>query len=497
MSQYTHVPLVLFAAVLSTASLCESAFYEPKGLYFREDTQDTPAAVPITQEHIANGKLELKLYGPGRFTVKKSYHESNRNDPHYIWSGLCEAPWAVAFYKRGPAADLSGPRAEIRIRTKNFKRRLYIILKTPDGWLISADGAGESKDWKASVLRLKNMSFFSVDVERIRRGKKVQNATLGEVTEIGFTDLQSGAGSEACSRIDWLEVWTESPTEKQMYIVEAVDGYQFYQGAAPVCFYHTKPNSYKGQYSRCNYVHPLTAPGGYAMTDDFPEDHLHHRGIFWAWHQVIVNGQRIHDMWSCENFVWDVHDVEVIESSTNSAALEAKAYWKSPQWEDGKEPFVREDVLIRAHAMRQGRRAVDFRIMLEPLAAGVEIGGADNDKGYGGFSARIPLPKDLKMTGSIGPVTPQRTAVEGGAWMNFTGTFTDEKSSFTIFSHPSNPGHRPKWILRNAGSCQNPVYPGHRPVPLSKDNPLVLRYRVLLHKDADLQELYRQYSSQR
>jgi len=34
---------------------------------------------------------------------------------------------------------------------------------------------------------------------------------------------------------------------------------------------------------RCCYIFPLYTPGGVSMLDDFPADHWHHRGLFWAW----------------------------------------------------------------------------------------------------------------------------------------------------------------------------------------------------------------------
>ncbi len=37
--------------------------------------------------------------------------------------------------------------------------------------------------------------------------------------------------------------------------------------------------------------------------------------------------------------------------------------------------------------------------------------------------------------------------------------------------------------IRRAASCQNPVYPGQKPVALSTEKPLVLRYRIVLHRD--------------
>jgi len=106
-------------------------------LFFREDTRDIPPALPITQAHVSNPALTLGLYGPGKTGIKKSYHETAKNDPHYIWSGQCKGKWAFAFAKKGATADLSGSGARISMRTKNYGRAIYVILKTPEGWLIS------------------------------------------------------------------------------------------------------------------------------------------------------------------------------------------------------------------------------------------------------------------------------------------------------------------------------------------------------------------------
>ena len=38
------------------------------------------------------------------------------------------------------------------------------------------------------------------------------------------------------------------------------------------------------------------------------------------------------------------------------------------------------------------------------------------------------------------------------------------------------------WILRSSGSMQNAAYPGQHPVPLSLKSPLVLSYRLILHR---------------
>ncbi len=70
------------------------------------------------------------------------------------------------------------------------------------------------------------------------------------------------------------------------------DGVSVFEGQTPVLSYQAKSRSYEGGWQRASYVHPLYNLRGEVITEDFPEDHRHHRGIFWAWHQVWVGDQR-------------------------------------------------------------------------------------------------------------------------------------------------------------------------------------------------------------
>jgi hypothetical protein len=81
-------------------------------------------------------------------------------------------------------------------------------------------------------------------------------------------------------------------------------------------------------------------------------------------------------------------------------------------------------------------------------------------------------------------VKPQTTSVEAGRWLDMRGTFgkDDAISGVTILVHPTTPGFPQRWILRQARSMQNPVYPGREPVPLAAEQPTVLRYRLVLHR---------------
>jgi hypothetical protein len=177
------------------------------GLFFREDWKESPAATPITQEHVANANLVLKLYGPGKDGIKKSHHDTPKDDPFYVWSGTCPAQWAVALRHRDSFVDLTGL-AKIRWRSKQAGfRQMRLIVKLADGtWLIADQADGESRDWREREFNIADMRWRRIDIDKILEGSQVEKPDLGRVDEIGFTDLMAGGGTPACSRLDWIEV---------------------------------------------------------------------------------------------------------------------------------------------------------------------------------------------------------------------------------------------------------------------------------------------------
>lgn len=272
------------------------------------------------------------------------------------------------------------------------------------------------------------------------------------------------------------------------------EGFELLEGDRPILFYQTRPRSKDGKFERAGYVHPLYDLDGAVLTEDFPADHLHHRGIFWAWHQLYVGDVSIGDPWICRDFLARVDAVEVLDHDACAAGIRSTVHWISKHWTDpsGKpKPVVREETTIRACRSDGTTRIVDFRISLLALEPSVRIGGSDDAKGYGGFSPRLRLPDDIRFIAEQGVVEPQKTAVAPSRWMDIVGSFrhdsTNEATATTgvaVLGHPSLPGFPQKWILRKSRSMQNPVYPGREPVELSTEKPLELRYRIVIHRDS-------------
>jgi len=275
---------------------------------------------------------------------------------------------------------------------------------------------------------------------------------------------------------------------ESMKVVEKDEGYLVLQGNDKILFYQRAPKSLEGKYTRAHYIHPLYGLNGEILTEDFPADHPHHRGIFWAWHQLLVGDQPVGDSWALENFSYDVRDVKIVTTDSNAITIKTEVHWNSPRWTDPKgnmKPFVKEISTIRIHRAMQDFRFIDFEISLLALADEVRIGGSDNAKGYGGFSTRIKLPPDIVFTARKGVVQPQTLALEAAPWMDFSASFSDPqaaKSGLTILCHQTTPHYPQPWILRKKNSMQNPVFPGRQAIDLSRTDPLILRYRLVIHK---------------
>ena len=226
--------------------------------------------------------------------------------------------------------------------------------------------------------------------------------------------------------------------------------------------------------------------------------HPYHRGIFWAWHQIIWNNKQIADGWICENISWEPSKIEV-QRKKKSITLQSEMLWKSVFDQHSAKPIVREHTKITVYRSTNQLRIIDFDIQLFDLEDSLKIGGSDDEKGYGGFCMRLKLPEDISFASGDTEVTALETAVHAGPWMDFIGSFDGKDSpkiGVAVFLNDSNPAPLQEWILRKKESMQNIAYPGRTPVELSK-NGLRLRYRLVIHdnkiKSNDLENLYQEY----
>ena len=230
---------------------------------------------------------------------------------------------------------------------------------------------------------------------------------------------------------------------------------------------------------RAGYLHPVYAPDGTLLTDDFNRDHPHHRGLFWAW-EVIEVGGKTNDAWTVKGFPLKFVAWKAREVTGPNARLAVENGWY-----DGDRKFVKEEVEILIHPATREARILDFTLSLAATDRPVMIVGTpDSKKGYGGFAFRT-APRDGGAAKTVIRTDKGISAQDGvlarHPWAEIAGVFNGVEAGVRIEDHPANPGYPTNgWLMRHGFALLNVSYPGLEPWFLQPGKPLVLKYRVIL-----------------
>ena len=227
---------------------------------------------------------------------------------------------------------------------------------------------------------------------------------------------------------------------------------------------------------RSDYIHPLYGLEGEMLTRDWPDGgHPHHRGIFWAWPEVEWGSQR-GDIYALQRiFARPTGRVETVTGPV-FAQLSAENLW---MWEDSI-PIVRETGVIRVYHSVVESRTIDITIRLEALKDSITIATRGTNS-YGAFNARMQTPEMQK----ISYFTDDQGSEPSRSWADFSGIFmgSSEASGMMILQHRENPEYPGPWQEYPDLSWIQPVFPSHNTrYPVKRDEPLVLRFRLVIHK---------------
>lgn len=276
---------------------------------------------------------------------------------------------------------------------------------------------------------------------------------------------------------------------------KSAEGIEINENNKPVFFFQTKPKSVDGKYERAGYIHPLYDLTGNVLTDDMPEDHPYHRGIFWAWHQVVVDDKNVADGWISDHISFIPGKMQVTKSGQNMI-LSSQLVWKITDSIKGDYNIVNEITRINIHKKSENYRIIDFSILLKPVVQNLKLGGSDDPKGYGGFCLRLKLPDNIKFISGGNGVEPTETPVMAGPWMDFN----TDGTGVVVFGYKGAADKQYPWILRKETSMQNVPNPGRAPMSIPQDG-LQLNYRVVIHNEKinndNIGKLYSEYQNEK
>jgi hypothetical protein len=235
---------------------------------------------------------------------------------------------------------------------------------------------------------------------------------------------------------------------------------------------------------RSDYIHPLYGLNGEMLTNDWPDGgHPHHRGIFWAWPEVDYGNQR-GDIYALQRiFARPTGNIEYI-SGPVFAQIDAENLW---MWEDAI-PIVNEQAVIRVYHSAEDSRIIDLTIKLLALKDSVTIATRFTNS-YGGLNIRMQTPENQE----ISYFTDEKGSNPLRAWSDFSGIFEGNnlQSGLMVLQHKDNPEYPGEWREYPDLAWVQPTFPTPETrYLLSKKEPLVLRFRMIIHSGGKQNEAY-------
>ncbi len=248
---------------------------------------------------------------------------------------------------------------------------------------------------------------------------------------------------------------------------------------------------------RACYVHPITTPGGIMITDDFPVDHYHHRGLSWMWPIVEVAGER-HNLWDIRGVRQKFERWVERSPAPPSARVGVINGWYV---DDRRVAGERLELVV--HPAAGGGRSIDITLTFEAVDQPVRLTGelGPERKGYGGLCLRFAPRTGTVITTRSGSQLKDSN-LEPFPWADLSGKFAGGKSvaGAAVFIDPNNPGFPNGWTLRNYGFL-GVCWPGLEPYTLEPGKPVTLSYRVWVHDGAPaaskMEERFSEYADRK
>jgi len=225
---------------------------------------------------------------------------------------------------------------------------------------------------------------------------------------------------------------------------------------------------------------PVNTPSGQRAVDFAPEDHLHHRGVFLAWHSS--KGRKKADFWGwgewapTEGRVIENREIKLVRASERFAVVEVRNEWMNQD-----DVMIREETVIVA-GERDNAYLIGLRFKLTPT---VDV--TLDQTAFGGFCAKTRKDGKAVYSDSKGAVKlpdPHHLKPEtnwpAAKWYDRTVELDNGKTiGLAVIDHRGNPPAT--WHNLPPIAMVNPCIVAPGPVTVKKDQPLVLHYGLVVH----------------
>ena len=207
------------------------------------------------------------------------------------------------------------------------------------------------------------------------------------------------------------------------------------------------------------------------------------------WTHVKV-GDKDYDLWAIKGIRQHFVKLLACDGGPISANLQVANEW----YTDDGQKVMDETVSIQAFRAGSKGRIVDIALIFKAVSEPVTIDSSA--RGYGGINLRFAPRQETVLTVPNGKLEKDIDR-ERYVWSDLSAKFggSSEFSGIAIFDNPDNPSYPTGWSNRYYGIL-GPSFTGIEPVTIQPDKPLVVQYRLWIHKgDAESGAVARAYET--
>ena len=266
--------------------------------------------------------------------------------------------------------------------------------------------------------------------------------------------------------------------------------------------YHTAtsnpPTGIASHYARSGHIHPLMTPIHQTVTAEFPADHPHQHGLFFAWVNTLFDGHKV-DFWNQGGLLGNVRHKRLIDSAAGRVFSGFRAELEHIDLTAGETVVLNETWQVIAWFALTDKFSYYVVDLESRQVAATEKPLSIQKYHYGGFGWRGPddwlLPKDgqpskgCTFLTSLGDdrVNGNHTRPD---WVAVTGEVNGNPCTVAIFGSSQNFQH-PQPVRLHPDKpyfCFAPCVLGE--FAISRERPLTSRYRIVTHAGPAAPGLY-------
>ena len=258
-------------------------------------------------------------------------------------------------------------------------------------------------------------------------------------------------------------------------------------------------------FQRGGYIHPVLSPSGKQITDDYPSNHKHHHGIWFAWTSTEFEGRKP-DFWNMGDSKGTVEFVSL--DKTWGGAVHAGFASKHRQVDltgPAPKPALNETWNVKLFAVGNEAKQPYFLFDLEVTdACAGESALKLPQYRYGGIGVRGNWAwngKDklnfLNSEGSTDRSKGDKNETRG-RWAHMGGTLDGALTGIAVLGHPQNPYSPEPQRIHPTEPFLNFAPQQAGEVEIQPGKPLTLRYRFVVADGApdkaELDRLWNDYA---